>query len=188
MSKKLDVLEHSASFVLIPTSVSVEEAMRTLQEADAVFAVVGDSNHPQTVLQEEHLTEFADEENRPLGQLLQRLPPLLVVDAEVEALDSEDLKQFAYLLQHTGAAGVVIYRDTEVAGVIPRQAVARALPLAAITSTGTKRLYGDANVPARTFICRHCDPPPPRRRPRLGDEAPTCPRDWLHGPMEREYL
>ena len=103
----------------------------------------------------------------------------------MEVLDTEDLKQFAYLLQQTKAPGLVVYQDNQVIGVIPRGAIARALPLAAITSISTKRLYGDVSVPARTFICRKCGA---RRRPRVGDEAPICPSDWLHGPMEREYL
>jgi len=188
MTDKLQLAENLEPFVLIPTSASVAEATTKLQKADATFAVVGDTNHPQTLLMEDHLAVLTDEEDRPLADLLDRLPPLLVVDGDVEGLDTEDLKQFAYLLQQTKAPGLVVYQDNQVIGVVSRGTIAGALPLTAITSTGTKRLYGDASVPARTFICRKCNPPPPRRRPRQGDEAPTCPRDWLHGPMEREYL
>lgn len=188
MTDKLELAGSLEPFVLIPTSASVTEALTALQEADAVYAVVGDTNHPQTLVQEDHLASLVDEASRPLAELLDRLPPLLVVDGEVEELDVEDLKQFARLLQQTRAPGLVVYQDNQVTGVVPRSAIARALPLTAITSTGTKRLYGDASVPARTFICHKCNPPPPRRRPRQGDEAPLCPRDWLHGPMEREYL
>jgi CBS domain-containing protein len=188
MTDKLKLAENLEPFVLIPPSASVAEALAMLQEADATFAVVGDANHPQTLAQEDHLAALVDEASRPLTELLDRLPPLLVVDGEVEDLDVKDLKQFARLLQQTRAPGLVVYQDNQVTGVVPRSAIARALPLTAITSTSTKRLYGDANVPARTFICRKCSPPSPRRRPRQGDEAPICPRDWLHGPMEREYL
>jgi len=188
MTEKLDLVENLEPFVLIPTSASVAEALTALREADAPFAVIGDTNQPQTLLQEDHLADLADEEDRPLVELLDQFPPLLVVDGDVESLDTEDLKQFAYLLNQTRAPGLVVYQHNQVIGVVSRGTVAGALPLTAITSIGTKRLYGDASVPARTFICRKCNPPPPRRRPREGDEAPICPRDWLHGPMEREYL
>jgi hypothetical protein len=187
MREKLELAGNLEPFILIPTSASVAEALTTLQDTDAIFAVVGDTSHPQALLQEDHLSALTDEESQVLTELLDRLPSLLVVDGEVENLDVEDLKQFAYLLQQTRAPGLVVYQDNQTIGIVPRSAIARALPLAAITSTSTKRLYGDASVPARTFICRKCNPPP-RRRPRQGDEAPICPRDWLHGPMEREYL
>jgi hypothetical protein len=188
MADKLELARNLEPFVLIPASASGAEALTMLQKADAAFAVVGDTNHPQTVLVEDHLVGLSDEQTRPLAELLDRLPPLLVVDGEMEVLDVEDLKQLAYLLQQTQAPGLVVYQNNQVAGVVSRSTISHELPLAAITSTSTKRLYGDASVPARTFICRKCDPPPPRRRPRQGDGAPICPRDWLHGPMEREYL
>ena len=183
MTGKLELAANLEPFILIPTSVPVAEARTTLQNADAIFALASDVNHPQTLLLEDHLAALSDEEARPLGELLDRLPPLLVVDGEVEVLDTEDLKQFADLLQETKSPGLVVYQDNQVVGVIPRSAIARALPLTAIASINAKRLYGDVSVPARTFICRRCGV---HRRPRQGDEAVTCPK--CGSPMEREYL
>lgn len=187
MTSNLELAKKFEQFILLPVSAYVDEALAALRKSDAIFAVMGDTNHPQTLIREEHLSNLAGEVSRSLSEFLDRLPPLLVVDGEVAFLDAEDLKQFADLLQQTKAPGLVVYQDNQVVGVVSRSVISRALPLTVITPTSTKRLYGDAKVPIRTFVCRKCTPPS-RRRPRQGEEAPICPRDWLHGPMEREYL
>jgi CBS domain-containing protein len=184
MTNKLDSNKSYEPYYLIPVTTSVTEALETLRKANLTFAVVGDINHPQTLLIEENLANLVGEVGNPLSDFLNSLPPLIVID-DVEALDTEDIKDLNITLHDTKAPGLVVYKDNNVIGVISKSTIKNALTLKDLIST-TPRLYGDSSVQARTFICRQCDPPQPRSRPRQGSEVPTCPRNWTHGSMERE--
>jgi hypothetical protein len=162
--------------------------MAALREADEIFALVVDDDQPQTLITEDQLDQFADVRDQSLGECLDRLPPLLILDEGVKVLETEELKHFARLLHETQAPGWVIYRDDEVLGVLSRRTIRRGLSIDAIFEAIQPRLDGDVNVGTRTYVCHQCPtpPPPPRRRPRDGSTPPHCPRNRDHGPMERE--
>ncbi len=185
MTNKLELKKSFELYYLIQATTSAAEALEILRKANLTFAVVGDINHPQTLLIEEDLSNLAGEVSKPLSDFLDILPPLIVVDGDMEKLDTEDMKDLAITLHETKAPGMVVYQDNKVIGVISKSTIKRALSPTDFTSTRA-RLYGDSSVQARTFICRKCPPPQPRRLPRQGDAVPTCPKNWLHGSMERE--
>jgi CBS domain-containing protein len=183
---KLALAKNLEPYTILTPSTSVGDALALLRKADEKYAIVGDKNQPQALVQEDTFQLLEGEDHRQLSELLERLPSLVVVDEAVDILDTEDLMDMARLLKEAQTPGLIVYREDKVVGVISRSAVARALPLSAIASSSAERLYGAASMPTRTFICRKCTPLKTRRRPSLGDEIPTCPRDWFHGPMERE--
>jgi hypothetical protein len=120
------------------------------------------------------------QEGKSLAEVLDRFPPIVVIDGEVTVLNAEDIRELALLLKRTNAAGLVVYQNNQ-AGIISRKTIANALLISAIALPGSERLYGNSKVSPRTFICRKCKPPR-FYRPRQGGEVPTC---KLHGTMER---
>lgn len=183
MTLQLPFNENFEEFITILASSTVTEALKMLRESRKPFSVVVDANQPQTLLQEKHLTELSSHASKTLAELLEQLPSALLVDSRLEVLDTDTLKQLASLLQKTKAPGLIVYQDTEIINVVSRKAIARALPLDALTSKETRSggLYGDAQVPIHTYICRQCSPPT-YCRPRQG-ETPKCRKNWLHGDM-----
>ncbi|NEO98688.1 MAG: hypothetical protein F6K58_08400 [Symploca sp. SIO2E9] len=183
MNSQLSLNQNFEGFITITAATSVAEALKRLEESQKQLAVVVNANQPQTLLQGKHLTALSSQGSKPLAELLEQLPSPLVVDSGVEVLETADLKQLGNLLKKTKAPGLIIYQNGEVSGIVPRKAIAQALPLDALTSDTTRSdLYGDSQVVARTYVCRQCNPPT-YMRPRQG-ETPSCPKNWLHGNME----
>jgi len=193
MTNTLELVKHFEPFVMIQASVSVADALKMLQEAGKDFAVIGEVQQPQTLVQKDHLTNLANEQQRPLIEVIERLPPVIVISGEPGELNSKEVEQLSSLLGETEAPGVVIYQDKQVIGVISWEAFSDALPLSAISSTTVRGMYeglaGNPVLPARVYVCLKCaasEPPPPLSIPREGDEAPICPKHWIHGPMQRK--
>lgn len=183
MTSQLPLNEPFEEFILISASTTLSEALISLQESGKPFAVVIDAeNRPQTLLQEKHLRELSSQESIPLAEILKQLPSALLVDRNLEVLDTGTLKQLASLLQKTKAPGLMVYQDGQISGIVSRRAIAMALPLDALTSRDTRSDYGDAQVVFRKYICRQCDPPT-FCVPRQG-EAPICDKNRQHGSME----
>jgi len=183
MTSQLPLNESFEEFIPISASTTLSEALKSLQKSGKLFAVVIDAkNRPQTLLQEQHLSEMSNQESSSLAEILQQLPSALLVDRKLEVLDTDALKQLSRLLRETKAPGLIIYQDDEISGIVSRKKIAKALPLDALTSTDTRSDYGDAQVVFRKYICRQCDPPT-FCFPRQG-EAPICEKNWLHGSME----
>ncbi|SRR6266571_3604978 len=177
------------TFVTLDAKTSVTQALKKLRKVRAHFAVVTAHDGLQAIVRDKHLSVFADDQQRSLATILSQLPPLLIVSGTFEALDIEDIKHFALVLQLTNAPCLTFYKEKQVVGIVSRRSIARALPLSALPPTSKKGLYGDPVTPPRIYICRKCeksDPPPPRQLPREGDTIPDCPKHWLHGLMERE--
>jgi hypothetical protein len=193
MTNKLELARHLVPFVMIQSSVPVAEALKVLHDAGTDFAVIGEVQQPQTLIQHDHLVSLAGDQQRSLAEVIERLPPLIIIDGEPGELNSEEVGQLASLLGETEAAGVVIYQDKQVKGVISWEAFSDALPLSAISSTTVRGLYeglaGNPVLPARIYVCLKCaasEPPAPFAVPREGDEAPVCPKHWIHGRMKRK--
>ena len=164
------------SFINILGTASVAEALDALEASEASYAVIGEAKNPQTLLSKPQLEQL--EKTRILAELPE-LPLPLVVDGNHWKI--EQVKKISQLLKKNKACcGLVIYQQAEVTGVISRASVAKALPLS------RERIYGDSQVPVRTYVCRKCAPFT-YFFPRQGD-TPTCPKDWLHGLMEQESL
>lgn len=188
MATTLELAQHPELFVKIPLTSTVAQALAMLQGSGAAFAVLTgatNADSPQALVVEEQLASLTGEQDAPLSSVLNHFPALISVDGAMKVLDVEALKLLAYWFRQTKAPGLIVYENNQVVEVVSRRTISRALPLSSIPPSNTKRLYGDAIIPARAYICHKCekeDPPAPLRLPREG-EAPICPKHWLHGPM-----
>lgn len=173
MTKAIEL--HIESFIHIPQTASVAEALNALETSQATYAVVGDGKETQALLSRLHLEKL--EKTRILTDL-SKLSLLLVVDDNQWTI--KRVKKISQLLKkNKNCYGVVIYQQSEVRGVISRGSVAKALPI-----DSSEKMYGDSQVPVRTYICRQCAPPT-YALPRHGG-APICPKNLLHGQMQEE--
>lgn len=164
-------------FIKILPTASVSEALNALEASRASYAVICDANQPKALLSQSQLTQL--EQTRILADLPE-LPPLLVVDANKWTI--KRVKQISDLLKKNKAwCGLIIYQQSEISGVISRTSVAKALPIKI-----SERIYGDPQVPLKTYICRKCNPPT-YSFPRQGN-TPTCPKDLSHNLMEEESV
>lgn len=195
MADKLDMAKHFEPFIPISKAITVADALTMLQGTSGDFVVIVDDNQgqaPQTLIQADHLENLADAKNLSLAEVLPQLPPLLMIEGEQVVLNSDDIKQLALLLERTNAAGVLVYKDKQMKGVVSLDTIAEALPLSAIPSVSVKNLYGNPVTLERDYICRKCQqnyPPPPYSPYREGYPPPDCPRyPFTHGPMEREDI
>jgi hypothetical protein len=144
---------------------TVGELRSGLARPDHAYAVLTDGHAIHALLTAEDLAGAADDE--PVSSLAPTAPVVVAV---------------ALLLEQTGAAGaLLIDGDDDLAGVIPAAAIADAV---SIQFTWENRSAGRPLVPGRAYVCRKCVPPT-HRVPRVGPNSPVCPRDLLHGPMER---
>lgn len=190
MSETLIIAEQLASFLFLPAETTLARTRQLLQEAHASFAIIMHDNHPQALLYEQLLSSLSQDQDKTLGDVLTLLSPLLLVDidAEESTFESKDMQQLALLLKRTQAQGVVVQRDEHIIGVLARSSIRQALSVSPVPVPGSeKRLDGNEGVKPRTYVCRKCSLPYPRRRPRQGNAVPLCPREpELHGLMERE--
>jgi hypothetical protein len=174
-------------FVAIPASTSVAEALTRLTGVS--FALIGNTSNPQGLVQAAHLQAVADEGIRPLSEVLEHLPPLVVITGETVALlNTEGLKRIALLLHRKKIPGLVVYHNQQAIGVISRKTIATALSPTAIFSTDHERgdLYGDTVTRARCYICHMCKEEGQAQyifSPDQGQDAMNCPFDPLHGRM-----
>jgi len=179
MSKQLPV----EPCTLIPVSKSLAEAKTLLEEGK--LAVIHEEGRPLTIVQLDDLTQLDDTPDRPLAELLSRFASPILVDTS--EMSSDTMLELLMLMEDRKIPGIIVYQDKQIKGVIPQKALDDALPLSDIPLPGTRgELYGDPVTPASAYICRTCeqdDPPPPILLPSQGDSAPTCPKHWLHGPM-----
>ncbi len=170
---------------LIPVSKSVAEAQAMLEEGK--LAVIHEGDRPVAVVQSGDLAPLlvGDQAHRPLAEVLSRFASPILVDTN--AISSDIMIELMVLLDDRNIAGLIVYRDQQIEGVIPQKTLDDALPLSDIPLPGTRReLYGNPLTPARAYICHKCeqdDPPPPILLPSQGDSAPTCPKHWRHGGM-----
>lgn len=193
MAQILKLAAHFELFTVIPSSASVAEGLKRLQDAQVNFAVVGDIQQPQTLIQANHLATLTGVQQRPLLEILEQLPPLVILDGTEGDLVGDEIIHLMFLLDQTGAPGVVVYQDRQVRGIIATDVVEAGLSSAPISPGTTKGLYnglaGNPVLPTSIYVCHKCaasNPPPPLALPREGDKAPVCPRYWFHGSMQRE--
>lgn len=179
--------KHLEPFISIQVTATVADVLTQLRNKGVAFALVYDAKRLQALLQESHLVSLVDNQNLALSQVLDYFPPLLIVDDDAEGLNTQDVKELALLLKRTSAAGLVVYQDDRVIGIVSRTTIANTLTLETIPYISSKRadeLPGNIGVPPRTFICRKCQPVR-IRRPRLGGKIPQCPE---HGKMDQERV
>lgn len=114
--------------------------------------------------------------------------PVITIDAEPELLDGSALLALADEFAYAGAAGVIVMRDGEPAGVIGRDTLIDAMPLH-LLAAGRQR-QGTPAVSSLRYQCTRCAPPSVRllRAAPPDDRPPLCPRDFFHGAMERAAL
>ena len=167
-------------------STTLADAQQLAHQVTGVFAVVDQEDQPHTLLRDEYLSILTGDQSRTLGELLHRFPALLTVDVELQKLSIKDLTDFSQLLAATKGPGVAVLANNKAIGVLTRGAIARALPLSALTEVGNVRGVRAENLALKgcIYVCRRCPEPHPRRRPRQCDVAPLCPRTLSHGSME----
>jgi len=167
-------------------STTLADALSLAHKVIGVFAVVDNEGQPHALLRDEYLSILTDDQSKTLGELLERFPALLTVDAELERLSTKDLTDFSQLLAVTKAPGVAVLKNNKAIGVLTRGVIAHALPLSALTAVGNVRGISTDNLNLKgcIYICRKCPKPHPKRLPRQCDVVPVCPRTLAHGPME----
>jgi len=180
--EEFKIRENMEPLTSVAVSTSLTEAQNLANQVTGVFVVVDAENHPHALLRDEYLSILTADQNRTLGELLDRFPGLLSVDIEVQQLSTQDLTDFSQLLATTKAPGIAVLENNEAVGVLTRGAIARALPFTSLTQVANVR--SAVVVDGCIFICRKCREPFPRRRPRQCDTAPLCPRNLTHGQME----
>lgn len=183
MADSFILANHIEELTPLSDKLTVVEALIQLRRSTGLFAIVNDVNRPQALLRDEYLTILPEGEDVLLASILDRLPPLITVDAEVESLNTDELKVFGRLLFEMKSPGLVVLRKDKPVGTISRGDIARAIPLKTIVTSRTR--FGANNPPTQfmqhcTFVCQQCQS---RRRPRECDIAPLCPKDPDHGEM-----
>jgi CBS domain len=179
----LDPARHLRPVLAVPAKWSADRVLAKLRSSDSAFAVIEDNGRPLSLLTARDLELLGD---GPLAGRLEQLPALLLVDAETPPLDIDDLVYLARLLTDGRATGFgVLDGGGRITGAVHADDVDAALPADAIGGA-TDRFAGNPGLAARWYVCRTCVPSPSRRAPSTGSDVPTCPRNWLHGPMEPE--
>jgi CBS domain-containing protein len=185
MPDRFIIAEHMEKLTPISDKLSVSQALEELKRSTGLFAVVDEANRPQALLRDEYLALLPEGEDVPLASILDRLPPLITVEAEVESLNANELRMFGRLLFEIKSPGLVVLRADKPVGTISRGDIAHAIPVKAITNVTSRTRFGANASPIQftqycNFVCQQCQS---RRRPRECDTAPICPRDPDHGEM-----
>jgi hypothetical protein len=187
MAIKLELASSIQDFILLSSSISVVDASRALMEGNDTFAVIGDLSNPQALIQKNHLRELVEDRTQTLIGLLDRFPPLIMIDGKIASLTLEMLVKLFELLRETKASGFIIYQGNRVTGIISKKTILRALPPAEAIGGTRERvyrdgLYGDPVVPLPMFVCHKCTPP--LYLSPLSYEPPNCPNVFSHRTME----
>lgn len=182
--EEFKIRENMEPITSVPASTTLADAQQLVNQVTGVFVVVGDSNQPHALLRDEYLSILTGDQDRTLGDLLDRFPALVAVDADVQNLSTKDLTDFSQLLAATTAPGVAVLENNKAIGIITRGTIARALPLSALIQVAGANVRTVLVLDSCIYVCRQCPEPHPKRRPRQCDVAPVCPKDVTHGPME----
>ncbi|MEJ2853381.1 MULTISPECIES: hypothetical protein [unclassified Saccharothrix] len=161
--------------------VDVSEALVALGRAEADHVVVVTAEgRPVGVLGAADLQRMSG----PPAASTDRFPPFVLVGAEPDELGVEELVDLADLVARTAARHVVVERDGVPVAVVPRAAIAAALPLDAVDAAGVRA--GNPDLPSLTYICTKCSPPRPQmpRAPGPDGGPPLCRVEFFHGPMD----
>lgn len=163
--------------------VRVPQAREALDRVDAEYVVVVTSDgNPLAVLGRPELAGLGTTTDT-LTTVAHRLPPLVVIGGDPDELDLDELFDLAELVVREGLRFVLVERDGQPSGVVPRNAISEALPLD-LLDTGVRA--GNPNVPALRYVCRKCAPPSFQlpRVPGENGRPPNCRRVFFHGSME----
>lgn len=169
-----------AEVVQLDSAVAAAEALERLRHCGSAYGVIAEAGELLAVVSDVDLEQLTGDSGPVLDRVCDEHGVVVLNDALDQSADTIAWLSRSLMRTHAPAV-VVLGEDGELAGAIPRTSVAAAVSpdlLAAPT-----RMYGRADVPAATFICRQCVPPT-YRRPRTFDVAPSCPRDFRHGAME----
>jgi hypothetical protein len=184
----LEIVNHLAPFTVIPLSCSVSEAHTRLQQATENFVVLGDSTHPRALKLKTDLLALTDMGGQSLVEVIKQWPSPIFITDGVTVLENDDLEKAADLLADYQAAGIVVYQDGQVVGIIATRAIIDALPPDKLTPT-VHRGEGSISIPARKYICRICretDPPPWPVEVVQGNGVPPCTKNPFHGNEDME--
>ncbi|XVV00968.1 hypothetical protein ACQPW3_26550 [Actinosynnema sp. CA-248983] len=171
----------AGSHVVVREDVDVAEALRALARAEADHVVVVTAaGRPVGV------SGAADLAGRsgPLAASTDRFPPFVLVGGEPDELDVAELVDLADVVARTGARHVLVERDGLPVCVVPRAAIAAALPLDAVDAASVRA--GNPDLPSLTYLCTKCTPPRPQmpRVPGPDGGPPLCRVEFFHGPMD----
>ncbi len=179
----LDPAGHLRPVLTVPAEWPADRVLAELRSSDAAFALVEDNGRPQSLLTS-HDLEILDD--GPLAGQPERMPALVLVGTGPAPLDVDDLVHLARLLMDGHATGFGVEDDDgRIMGAVHADEIDAALPADAIGGD-LDRFVGNPGLAPRWYICRTCVPSPSLRAPFAGSEVPSCPRNWLHGPMELE--
>ncbi|WP_433264099.1 hypothetical protein ACQPZF_34100 [Actinosynnema sp. CS-041913] len=174
------------SHVVVRDDVEVPQARAALDRVDAEYVVVVTSDgHPLGVLGRPELADLGSTAET-LTALAHRFPALVVIGGDPDELDVDELFDLAELVGREGLRFVLVERDGQPSGVVPRAAIAEALPLDLLDTAGVRS--GNPDVPALRYVCRKCAPPSFQlpRAPGENGRPPNCRRVFFHGAMDAD--
>ncbi|MEV0680444.1 hypothetical protein AB0I60_28410 [Actinosynnema sp. NPDC050436] len=172
------------SHVVVRDDVEVGQARAARERVNAEFIVVVTSDgNPLGVLGVPELAELAAT-SETLTAVAHLFPTLVVVGGDPDELAPDELFDLAELVVRERLRFVLVERDGQPAGVVPRAAIADALPLDALDGLAVRT--GNPMVPALRYVCRKCAPPSFQlpRVPAEGGRPPNCRRVFFHGATE----
>ncbi|MEU4803487.1 hypothetical protein [Actinosynnema sp. NPDC023587] len=174
------------SHVVVRDDVEVARARAARERVNAEFVVVvtADGN-PLGVLGVPELAGLG-ETAETLTAVAHLFPTLVVIAGDPDELSADELLDLADLVVREGLRFVLVERDGLPSGVVPRAAIADALPFDVLDGLAVRT--GDLTVPAPRYVCRKCAPPS-FQLPRVPGEdgrPPNCRRILFHGAMEAD--
>jgi hypothetical protein len=174
----------STGHVVVGDDTEVSQARAALDQAAVEHVVVTTADgDPLAVLGAVEL-DALPRNSASLAGLADQFPSLFVLAGEPDELTDSELLDLAELLGREDLPYVLLEREGLAAGVIPRIAVAAALPLNLLDDRSERS--GHPDVPALRYVCRRCTPPSFQmpRTPLPDGQPPRCRRVFFHGAME----
>lgn len=180
MSDVLSLAGKLEPFILVPVEIHISEALTLLRKSGVVYAVVGDNNSTQALLEEKQLIILQSNKNVSMEEILPQLQPVLTLDNEIGVLDTDYARELATLIRRNQAQGVIVLQNSQVVGILPRDTMAKAFPLPVHLDAQQEPPF-EALMSNRCYICckcktMRCPPPGP---------IPICPNNYLHGRMAK---
>ena len=174
----------TAPFLTVSSAGPAAEALAAMTAAGIALCLVTEEDAPVTLLSAEDLVRLSAAAPGPLRDLRDRLPAIVLVQ-DVSGISAATVQAYALLLEESGAPGLVVPGEEGTAAAVA--AVAAVAVAEALGRVAPAMLRAVPNTLAPAFVCRR-HRPPVYLYPRTGDQVPRCPRDPLHGRMDRVDL
>lgn len=185
---RIDLTELTAAHVTVSAGEPTAQALASAGDTPEALVVITDIDEERTrraiAVVDRRGLALLSAESAPLRDLAPRLPPLVTIEVEADALDGEALLTIADTLSRLpDVPAMLLEREDGALSAISRARMAGALPLSLLSDDV---LRGDARsaVQGARYVCGKCVPPSVHVSVAPGAAPPPCRRVWYHGPMD----